>query len=412
MANRADNFNRADNSSALGTPSDGGSAWVALQGTWGILSNQGGLIADAGDSQDVAVLECGSSVVTVQTTITFGSCDVGLVARVVDSTNYLLFAVNSSTGCKLYKRVGGTFTQLGTTDATTPVTGDVIRMSVSAGNAITCYRNGVHLPNLDSTDAAGSTATQHGIRSSGYVAATVSFNDFSITDDGGGPPTLSAAAVPSAGTTLTAMLSQSGCIPASGTGGFTLAASGGAVAVSSWAISGTTLTLTLSRTIGAGETVTYSYDRATTTNDISDAGGTNFLANFSGASVTNNSTALAPGVVSLVSSGPGSAGIVVTATEATGGTGPYAHQWEVSDNGGAFGNATNGSGVSGATTLTLTFAATTAVVGHKYQFRLKYTDAASAVVRSGATTDLIVYTGGALTGGGSRLQGILTGGRL
>jgi hypothetical protein len=100
------------------------------------------------------------------------------------------------------------------------------------------------------------------------------------------PPTLSTLAVSSAGTTLTATLSESGCLPASGTGGFTLA--GTSATVSSWAISGTTLTLTLSGTVYSSETVTLSYARASTTDDIHDAAG-NFLADFSGASVSNGS---------------------------------------------------------------------------------------------------------------------------
>lgn len=105
------------------------------------------------------------------------------------------------------------------------------------------------------------------------------------------PPTLAGAAVPSAGTTLTATLSESGCTPASGTGGFTLG--GTHATVASWAISGTTLTLTLARKVYLGQTVTLSYSRAATTNDIADAAG-NFLADFAGAAVTNGSTQRRP----------------------------------------------------------------------------------------------------------------------
>lgn len=100
-------------------------------------------------------------------------------------------------------------------------------------------------------------------------------------------PTLSSAAVPSAGATLTATLSKSGCTPSAGSGGFTL--SGTLATVASWAISGTTLTLSLAGTVKQGETVTYSYSRAATSDDIADAF-TNFLADFSDAAVTNNST--------------------------------------------------------------------------------------------------------------------------
>src|SRR4051794_6747224 len=99
------------------------------------------------------------------------------------------------------------------------------------------------------------------------------------------PPTIGTLAVPSAGTTLTGVLSKSSCTPASGTGGFTL--SGTSAAVASWAISGTTLTLTLLGTVDSGQAVRLSYARASTTDNIADAA-TNYLADFSGAAVTNN----------------------------------------------------------------------------------------------------------------------------
>jgi hypothetical protein len=105
------------------------------------------------------------------------------------------------------------------------------------------------------------------------------------------PPTLSARTVASDGVTLTATLSESGCSPASGTGGFTL--DGTVAAVTSWAISGTTLTLTLDARVYEWDTVTLSYARASTTDDIQDGAG-NFLADFSDASVTNDSTQTEP----------------------------------------------------------------------------------------------------------------------
>jgi hypothetical protein len=102
-------------------------------------------------------------------------------------------------------------------------------------------------------------------------------------------PTLSGAATATDGATITATLSESGCVAdgggTSGTGGFTL--SGTSATVASWAISGTTLTLTLSGTVLSTDTVTYAYARSTTTDDIKDAAG-NYLADFSGVAVTNN----------------------------------------------------------------------------------------------------------------------------
>lgn len=113
------------------------------------------------------------------------------------------------------------------------------------------------------------------------------WNGWTWTGNDDTPPTASGWATNAGGTTITATLSESGCIPSSGTGGFTL--NGTAATVSSWAISGTTLILTLAGKIYDPQTVTISYDDALTSDDITDAA-SNKLADISNASVTNNST--------------------------------------------------------------------------------------------------------------------------
>ncbi len=110
--------------------------------------------------------------------------------------------------------------------------------------------------------------------------------------------------------------------------------------------------------------------------------------------------ALTAGAASFVSSGPAS--IAVTAADATGGTAPYTYQWQRNSNGGSYSNISNGGGVSGATTLSLTDGSATA--GTLYGYRLVYTDNVSATATSNAVTAQ-AYTGGALTGGGARLIG-------
>jgi hypothetical protein len=118
--------------------------------------------------------------------------------------------------------------------------------------------------------------------------ATNLYNAFSST---GTTPTLASPTVPAAGSTLTATLNTSGCSPASGTGGFTLA--GTTATVASWAISGTTLTLTLANVAEPGETITYTYAHAGASSPI--VNGSNQLADFSTVAVTNNSAVpLAP----------------------------------------------------------------------------------------------------------------------
>lgn len=115
------------------------------------------------------------------------------------------------------------------------------------------------------------------------------------------------------------------------------------------------------------------------------------------------SAVLASGTASFVSSGPSS--IVVTSSDATGGTPSYSYQWQRNANGGAFGDIANGGGVSGATSLTLTDGSATA--GTLYGYRLATTDGAASQVTTNEITAQI-YTGGSLTAGGisrSRVSG-------
>jgi hypothetical protein len=395
MASRSDNFNRAD-SSTLGTPSDSGSDWVSALGggaSFGIAGNQAKETFDGGVAADY--LECGSADGEVQVTLTVFGDQMGVCGRLTDGANFFWVRVYSGAGLDLYRREASANNNIGSYGYT-PANGDVIKL-VMSGNSLSVYLNGT-LRIGPVTDAFNNTATKHGMFASGtWIADTARWEDFSFTDGGADttPPTLSARTVPSGGTTLTATLSESGCVPASGTGGFTLG--GTAATVASWVISGTTLTLTLSGTVYQGETVTLTYARASTTDDIADAA-TNYLADFSGAAVTNNSTQLAPlvaGTASFVSSG--TAGIVITATDATGGDTPYTYQWQRNSGGGAYGDISNGGGVSGATTLTITD--DSATPGTLYGYRLVYTDDAATDVTSNAITAQ-VYTGGALSGGG------------
>jgi hypothetical protein len=105
------------------------------------------------------------------------------------------------------------------------------------------------------------------------------------------PPTLSSANIPTAGTTLNIVFSESVTIGAGGNGGFTIAMSGGAVTLTyASGANSNTLVYTLSRTVNSGETCS-DFDYTQPTNGVEDIAG-NDLATFSNqhASVTNNST--------------------------------------------------------------------------------------------------------------------------
>lgn len=174
-ANRSDNFNRADTTTAIGTPSDGGSAWVQLSGSWGISTNRG--YNSTGGSHQSCVLEASSSVVTVEVTFETIATETALILRAVDDSNYVV-AIADTVSYNLYKRVAGGFTLIGS-NATTFASGDVFKISVDSANQYIASKNGTPFSTL--SDAVHATATQHGLRVSG--GTTARFENFSITDN-------------------------------------------------------------------------------------------------------------------------------------------------------------------------------------------------------------------------------------
>lgn len=180
MANRTDNFNRANSTAALGTPSDGGSDWVAAAGTWGITSNKSYKVAPGGSFQ-AAYLEASTSTADVQATNT-GPGNTGLCCRLSDNSNFIFGQIVAG-GVALWKGVAGTFTQIGATYTGSIAAGDVWKLTCDASNNLKLYQNGVL--RVSATDAAGSSNTKHGYCD--YTSgSSVNWDDFSITDTAGG----------------------------------------------------------------------------------------------------------------------------------------------------------------------------------------------------------------------------------
>ncbi len=169
---RSDNFNRGDTTNAIGTPSDGGSAWSQLSGTWGISSNQG--YNSSGGSQEICVLESSQSNVSVEAVCSPNAGSMGLVIRCTDNTNYFVLIVTGS-GIELWMNDDG-FTQLDAFVGTVN-NGDTIRVDATSGNVITGYQNDVQ--RVTATNSFNSTATLHGMRCHSTTAPR--FDDFSIT---------------------------------------------------------------------------------------------------------------------------------------------------------------------------------------------------------------------------------------
>lgn len=165
----SDNFNRADG--ALGT-SSGGLVWSVLDGTWGVVSNTARNVASGGSAYDVAVLNCGASLVTytIKLTPNTGAIDLGLAALVQDINNFVFWDLSgdgSGTGTtRLFHRNGGTFTGITSSQAITLTPGVQVTLKMVIGaTSIECYKDNVSV--FASSGATGLEAqTKFGIVSS------------------------------------------------------------------------------------------------------------------------------------------------------------------------------------------------------------------------------------------------------
>lgn len=184
MANRSDNFNRADESvsGTLGTPSDSSGAYTYnATAAWLIASNTAGMAL--GGNIATAALDAGAANAEVQVTIatTGNNGYFGLCARYVDTSNYLVAIQIVGGGLYIYRMTSGSLVQLGSYSST-PANGDVLKFVVD-GNDISAYLNGT-LRIGPITETQGNTSTLHGLF--GYADGVVRFDDLTITDLGGG----------------------------------------------------------------------------------------------------------------------------------------------------------------------------------------------------------------------------------
>jgi hypothetical protein len=181
--NRIDNFNRADDTLAIGTPSDGGSAWVAeMSGgdTWGIYQNTAYHVGTIFPS--IATLESSMSDVDVEVTISADYYNFGIAFRVVDELNFLALYINSAQQT-LFKSVNGVTTGIGTYSGSM-ATGDTFRVRAN-GSTLESYQNDVL--RVSTTETFNQTATKHGLYNGDNPAsAGTQYDAFSITGLGGG----------------------------------------------------------------------------------------------------------------------------------------------------------------------------------------------------------------------------------
>ena len=181
MANRSDNFTRADNASALGTPSDGGSAWVNVINFMGISTNRA---YNASSTTDVSVLDAGALVVDVSCVPTGTMHTQGLSARVADSLNYV-FVRYGPPGLFVSKVIAGSSTQIGFDTGAVVSAGDTLTMQVrgTSPTTFTILVNGVAnstIGTLSVSDASIQTSTRYGLYCQGSLANF--WTSFGISD--------------------------------------------------------------------------------------------------------------------------------------------------------------------------------------------------------------------------------------
>ncbi len=166
-----DDFERPDSDTTLGTTLDG-KAWVPLRGVWGIASGNAKLVSNSASGTPAVVVDALSSdgVFTAEWSVRDGG-DVagGLILRAQDVNNHLF--INSSGGgnLRLWKRVGGTATEIKTaTTGGTILAGSIVRVVLN-GSSIKVYLNNALV--IDATDSTFATATRHGLAiNTGYAS--------------------------------------------------------------------------------------------------------------------------------------------------------------------------------------------------------------------------------------------------
>jgi hypothetical protein len=193
MPNRQDTFDRADSSTSLGTPSDGGTAWQVAPNSpntvYGISSNQAKRFSTNDvPGGEIAWLETDMSDVEVTVTIanisTGGANEMGIVARLTDEQNYIRCRIAPTLVQIAAIQAGATTAIAGTAD--TVVAGDVFRL-ICNGTSIKVIKNPAESPTntiLSGTSSFNQTATKCGLRGNATINSGL-YDNFTVTNIGG-----------------------------------------------------------------------------------------------------------------------------------------------------------------------------------------------------------------------------------
>ena len=171
-----DTFTDADGTALESHVPNTGGTWIEQSGTdWIINSNRAQNQGGASGGQQSAAININQSNCFVEATIVvFGTGDGGLIGRAAGDLDYILVVIESG-ALILYRRVAGTFTNIGSFTGTISAN-DVIRLECNGANLVTVYQNGIS--RISVTETAGSTNTRWGIRENGTTP--MEYDDFQI----------------------------------------------------------------------------------------------------------------------------------------------------------------------------------------------------------------------------------------
>lgn len=158
-----------------------GDLWTEYQGTWEIVGNAAVCTASAGDGQNVAAIEAGENNVTVESVYEqVGTPNIGLIANLVDNSNYWLLSL-IGTDVIIYERTGGGFIQRSSGGTWTPPgAGNTVALkAVTSDDEITFYVNDVEVASFSDGGRSHQAATRHGVRN--HPAVNERFLDFEVT---------------------------------------------------------------------------------------------------------------------------------------------------------------------------------------------------------------------------------------
>jgi hypothetical protein len=173
----ADNFNRADNATSLGSTSTGDLEWSDFGNNYFGISSNKGYFSNAAFGGLAAVIDSGTSDGTLKVSIDFGPNEEGIAFRATDASNYLV--AKCSTGlnqCAIMKRDNGADSHVvAWTNATFGVAANMI--VAMSGSSISLYVDGTLV--ISTTITFNQTATKHGLYVYGGISGAA-FDNFSF----------------------------------------------------------------------------------------------------------------------------------------------------------------------------------------------------------------------------------------